>query len=119
MGDSLGFLDSVAGLPEQLAAAHEAAGEVADHVELPTADAVQNIVLLGMGGSGIAGDVVATVASGVLPVPVSVLKQIRTPAFVGPGTLAFALSYSGDTEDPDSMAPEVVEGAAPRRRGCS
>jgi glucose/mannose-6-phosphate isomerase len=112
MTDSLGFLDTVAGLPEQLAAAHEAAGEIADHVELPTADAVQNIVLLGMGGSGIAGDVVATVASGVLPVPVSVLKQIRTPAFVGPGTLAFALSYSGNTEETVSMARGAIEAGA-------
>jgi glucose/mannose-6-phosphate isomerase len=112
MTDSLGFLDTVAGLPEQLAAAHEAAGEVADHVELPTADAVQNIVLLGMGGSGIAGDVVATVASGVLPVPVSVLKQIRTPAFVGPGTLAFALSYSGNTEETVSMTRGAIEAGA-------
>ena len=41
MTDSLGFLDTVAGLPEQLAAAHEAAGEVSDHVELPEADGVQ------------------------------------------------------------------------------
>src|SRR5262245_10378454 len=65
-----------------------------------------------MGGSGIAGDVVATVASGVLPVPVSVLKQIRTPQFVGPGTLAFALSYSGDTEETVSMARGAVEAGA-------
>jgi glucose/mannose-6-phosphate isomerase len=108
----LGFLDTVAGLPEQLAGAHEAAGELADRVELPAADAVQNIVLLGMGGSGIAGDVLATVASGVLPVPVSVLKQIRTPAFVGPGTLAFALSYSGDTEETVSMTRGAIEAGA-------
>jgi glucose/mannose-6-phosphate isomerase len=117
--DSLGFLDTVAGLPEQLASAHETAGEIADGVELPAADAVQNIVLLGMGGSGIAGDVVATVASGVLPVPVAVLKQIRTPQFVGPGTLAFALSYSGDTEETVSMARGAVEAGATVVTVCS
>jgi glucose/mannose-6-phosphate isomerase len=112
MTDSLGFLDSVAGLPEQLTAAHEAAGEIADRAELPDPQSVDNIVLLGMGGSGMAGDVLATVASGVLPVPVTVLKQYRTPRFVGPGTLAFALSYSGGTEETLSMARGALEAGA-------
>ena len=85
MTDSLDFLGAVATLPEQLAAAHEAAAEL-DLSGLPPADHVRNIVLLGMGGSGIAGDVLASVANGSLPVPVTVLKQYRTPAFVGPHT---------------------------------
>ena len=40
---------------------------------------IRNIVVLGMGGSGIAGDVLAAVANDELPVPVTVLKQYRTP----------------------------------------
>src|SRR5438046_1676226 len=98
MTDSLRFLDAVAGLPEQLASAHEAAAAVPAG-NLPKADTIRNIVVLGMGGSGIAGDVVAAALNDELPVPVIVLKQIRTPAYVGPGTLAFAISYSGDTEE--------------------
>ncbi len=109
--DSLGFLDAVAGLPEQLAAAHEAAAMVPAN-SLPNADPIRNIVVLGMGGSGIAGDVVAAVFNDELPVPVSVLKQIRTPAYVGPNTLAFAMSYSGDTEETISMATSAVEKGA-------
>ena len=112
MTDSLGFLDVVAGLPEQLAAAHEAAGEVAMPDALPGADSLRSIVVLGMGGSGIAGDVLNVVGNGVLPVPVTVLKQIRTPRFVGPGTLAFAVSYSGDTEETLSMARGAAEAGA-------
>ena len=54
--DSLGFLDAVRGLPEQLAAAHEAALEISPS-DLPSADEIDNIVVVGMGGSGIAGDV--------------------------------------------------------------
>ena len=109
--DSLGFLDAVAGLPEQLAAAHEAAAMVPADT-LPNVDPIRNIVVLGMGGSGIAGDVVAAVFNDELPVPVSVLKQIRTPAYVGPNTLAFAMSYSGDTEETVSMATSAVEKGA-------
>jgi glucose/mannose-6-phosphate isomerase len=39
-----------------------------------------------------------------LPVPAAVLKQYRVPAYIGPRTLAFAVSYSGDTEETVSMA---------------
>lgn len=101
--DSLGFLEAVDGLPEQLAAAHEAAAPILKP-GLGRADDVRNVVVLGMGGSGIAGDVLAATAGGVLRVPVVVLKQYRVPAFVGPETLAFALSYSGDTEETVAMA---------------
>ena len=53
--DTLNFLDAVAGLPEQLAHAHEIAGAV--HVDaFPRGDSIRNIVVLGMGGSGISGE---------------------------------------------------------------
>ncbi len=109
--DSLHFLDAVAGLPEQLASAHEVAGEV--HADrFPNGESIRNIVVMGMGGSGISGDVVAAAFNDELPVPVTVLKQIRTPAFVGPGTLAFAVSYSGDTEETVSMATSALDKGA-------
>src|SRR3954447_19545332 len=101
--DSLRLLDAIVGLPEQLAAAHEAAGRI-DTVHFAPAASIDNIVVMGMGGSGIAGDVFATVLNDELPVPAVVLKQYRLPAFVGPRTLAFAVSYSGDTEETVSMA---------------
>ncbi len=110
MPDSLGFLDAVRGLPEQLDAAHEAAAEL-DLSSLPPADTIDNIVMLGMGGSGVAGDVVRAVCSSV-PVPIVVLRQYRTPAYVGPRTLAFALSYSGDTEETLSMADDALAAGA-------
>jgi glucose/mannose-6-phosphate isomerase len=109
--DTLNFLDAVAGLPEQLAHAHEVAGGV--HADaFPRGDTIRNIVVLGMGGSGISGDVAAAAFNDELPVPITVLKQIRTPAFVGPETLAIAVSYSGDTEETVSMASSAVERGA-------
>ena len=106
--DSLGLLDAVHGLPEQLAAAHEEAAVVLDGADLGTADNITNIVVMGMGGSGIAGDVIAAVGTAGLSAPVVVLKQYRTPAYVGPRTLAFAVSYSGDTEETVSMASSAA-----------
>lgn len=111
MTDTLGFLEAVDGLPEQLARAHEAAAAI-DVAPLRAAGDIDNIVVLGMGGSGIAGDVVAAVANAALPVPVVVLKQYRTPAFVGPRTLAFALSYSGDTEETVAGATGAADAGA-------
>ncbi len=106
--DSLRFLDAVRGLPEQLAAAHEAASELQVGL-LPVAGSVRNIVVLGMGGSGISGDVIAAACNDEIPVPLQVLKQYRAPAYVGPGTLAIAVSYSGDTEETVSMARAAVQ----------
>jgi glucose/mannose-6-phosphate isomerase len=109
--DSLGFLDSVAGLPEQLADAHAAAARI-DVAPLGAPERFANLVVLGLGGSGIAGDVLAAVANDVLPVPVTVLKQYRTPAFVGPASLVFAVSYSGETEETLSMAEGAIASGA-------
>jgi glucose/mannose-6-phosphate isomerase len=109
--DSLGFGDALAGLPEQLAAAHEVAGKVPASA-LPDAARFDRIVTLGMGGSGIAGNVVQAVGTATLPVPVTVLKHYRTPAFVNDRTLAFALSYSGDTEETVEMARGALAAGA-------
>ena len=112
MPDSMGFLDAVGGLPEQLTDAHRSAREALEPVALPSRNDIDDVVVLGMGGSGIAGDVVAAVANATLPVPVLVLKQIRTPRFVGPRTLAFAVSYSGDTDETLQMAAGALDAGA-------
>jgi glucose/mannose-6-phosphate isomerase len=109
--DSLGFGDALASLPEQLAAAHEVAGKV-PAAALPDAAAFDRIVTLGMGGSGIAGNVLQAIGTATLPVPVTVLKHYRTPAFVNDRTLAFALSYSGDTEETLEMARGALAAGA-------
>ena len=109
--DSLGMLDALCGWPEQLAAAHEAAARI-DATALPEASNFDNIVVLGMGGSGIVGDVLVAVGTATLPMPIVVLKQYRTPAFVGSRTLAFAVSYSGDTEETLEMAQGALSSGA-------
>src|SRR5205823_1834697 len=91
--DTLRFAESVGSLPEQFAVGHKAAASV----ELGPLDGsrVSAIVVCGMGGSGISGDVLHAVAGGVLPVPMVVAKGYELPGFVGPSTLVFGVSYSG------------------------
>jgi glucose/mannose-6-phosphate isomerase len=110
--DSLRFLDAVGGLPEQLADAHRSARDALDEAPLPTVAEIDNIVVLGMGGSGIAGDALTAAANATLPVPVVVLKQLRTPHFIGPRTLVFAVSYSGDTDETLQMATGALDAGA-------
>lgn len=110
--DSLGVLEALRGAPEQLAAAHETAGRFCDAAMLPVADSFDHIVIMGMGGSGVVGDVVQSVGTGSLPLPVTLLKYYRTPAFVGPRTLAFAVSYSGETEETLEMANGALDAGA-------
>ena len=94
--DTVGMFDLAAALPEQVAAAAELGAGVDG---LPEREAIDHVVVLGMGGSGVAGDVLAAVAGPFMPVPVTVTKGYEAPPSVGEGTLCFAISYSGNTEE--------------------
>lgn len=96
MIDSLGMLDAARALPEQMRTALRGMDDIEG---LPPAEGITSIVVLGMGGSGIAGDVFAAVAGSSCPVPVVVSKHYECPAFVGPDTLVLAMSFSGNTEE--------------------
>lgn len=107
--DTLGMFEATASLPEQVAGAVGAARGLDG---LPEREYVENVVVLGMGGSGIAGDVMVAVAGPFLPVPVVVVKSYDRPDFVGPGSLVFAISFSGDTEETVEAAGEAASAGA-------
>jgi glucose/mannose-6-phosphate isomerase len=107
--DSLDMWSATARLPEQVEEAVAAARGVKD---LPQHQRVENVVVLGMGGSGIAGDVLVAVAAPFMPVPVTVVKGYEPPDFVGTGSLVFALSFSGDTEETLEAAAGAFEAGA-------
>lgn len=58
-----------------------------------------NIVVGGMGGSAIGGDLARAYLMPELTIPFEVVRHYTLPAFVGPQTLFFASSYSGNTEE--------------------
>jgi glucose/mannose-6-phosphate isomerase len=59
----------------------------------------RSIVVLGMGGSGIAGDILAAVCGIECPVPVTVVKGYQLPGWVGASDLVCGVSCSGTTEE--------------------
>jgi glucose/mannose-6-phosphate isomerase len=103
--DSLGMFDAAAALPEQIETAAAAAAEVGP---LPALEEIESVLVLGMGGSGIAGDLLAAVAGPFMPVPVVVSKGYVPPSFVSDSTLVFAISFSGDTEETVESASEAA-----------
>jgi glucose/mannose-6-phosphate isomerase len=107
--DSLDMFGLARAFPEQV---EQAAARSAVVVGLPPADAIDNVLVLGMGGSGIAGDVLAAIAAPFVSVPMLVAKGYAPPSFVGPGTLCFAVSYSGNTEETVEAAQAAAAAGA-------
>lgn len=61
--------------------------------------AFQNIVICGMGGSGIGGKIVAQWVADECPLPIVTINDYDVPAFVNERTLVIGSSYSGNTEE--------------------
>jgi glucose/mannose-6-phosphate isomerase len=83
--------------------------------DLPDADGVENVLVLGMGGSGISGDVVRALVEPRLGVPWRTIKGYGPlPEWIGRNTLTFVVSYSGDTEETLDAFEEIhSRGARP------
>jgi len=62
-------------------------------------DDIQNIVITGLGGSAIGGDLLRTYLSKELNIPIFINRNYFLPQFVGEKTLVVTCSYSGNTEE--------------------
>ena len=70
------------------------------------------VVVAGMGGSGISGDVLASVAGMRCPVPILVHRGYGLPGWVGAADLVIAVSCSGSTAETMSAASEAARRGA-------
>ncbi len=111
--DPTGLLARIEALPEQC----RDAWEQGRTLELSRAfGRVDNVLVCGMGGSAIGGDLVRALASRLCHVPVIVSRSYELPAWVGSRTLAIFCSASGNTEETlaafdralDTDAPKIV-----------
>ena len=107
--DPSGMLQTVLALPGQCAEGYRS-GLTAP--ELPSGDSISAVVVCGMGGSGVAGDVLAALYLDRIGVPIVVVKNPVLPEFAGKDVLVVCSSYSGNTAETLACFEEAMH------RGC-
>lgn len=76
-------------------------------------DKIDNIIVTGLGGSAISGDVLKNFLGSELKKPFAVNRTYHLPPYAGKNTLIITSSYSGNTEETISAFKSAIE------RGCS
>ena len=107
--DSDKMLDKALGLPDQLAKGWELAGPLAEC--MPAAKGT--LVICGMGGSAIGGQLLRDLISEDSETSVHVERGYTLPAFVGKNTPVVCVSYSGNTEEVLSCFDSALERGSP------
>jgi glucose/mannose-6-phosphate isomerase len=86
----------VANFSKQLAEAIQ----IGSNAKLTTSkNKISNVLICGLGGSGIGGSIVSELEAGNANVPIDVTKGYFIPAYVNENTLVIISSYSGNTEE--------------------
>lgn len=108
--DKGGMYDRIYQFPSQLEDGLERTREV----QLPGWEGakISSIVVAGLGGSAIGGDLVRSYLAERLKIPFLVCRNYNLPAFVDSSSLVFVSSYSGNTEETLSAFEKV------QRRGA-
>ncbi|MGI2335786.1 MAG: bifunctional phosphoglucose/phosphomannose isomerase [Dehalogenimonas sp.] len=108
--DPEGMGQRIRELPETILNAWNQAAEF----ELPEYQGIDKVLVLGMGGSAIGGDLVRRLLMGESKAQISVLRDYDLPAWVDANTLVVASSYSGNTEETISGFEQAL--ASPARK---
>jgi len=73
---------------------------------------ITNVVIAGMGGSAIAGDLLVDLAAAQHTVPMSVVRDFNFPMKLDSGSLVVVCSYSGETEETIALYDDAVQQGA-------
>jgi len=108
--DASGMYARLASFPLDLMNAERAAKSWAGALHLPLAPV--RILVAGMGGSAIAGDLAARAADAFPGAPIHVVRDYAPPGWLDAKTLVVASSYSGNTEETLSVHAEATRRGA-------
>jgi glucose/mannose-6-phosphate isomerase len=83
--------------------------DIANSAILTQKTNIQNIVVTGLGGSGIGGTILSELIQSECPIPVIVNKDYFLPKFVDSNSLVIISSYSGNTEETLSAMKQAID----------
>ncbi|MBL4593203.1 MAG: bifunctional phosphoglucose/phosphomannose isomerase [Flavobacteriales bacterium] len=73
----------------------------------PFTGQLENVLICGLGGSGIGGSIISQVVANDSNCPITINKDYKIPAFVNENTLVICCSYSGNTEESLEMLEQA------------
>jgi glucose/mannose-6-phosphate isomerase len=73
----------------------------------PFSGKIDNVLICGLGGSGIGATIISQVVSQDANCPITVNKDYKIPGFVNQNTLVLCCSYSGNTEESLEMLTQA------------
>jgi glucose/mannose-6-phosphate isomerase len=83
---------------------------IADKQNFPVfTNPISNVIIAGLGGSGISGSIVSNMLENELTIPVTVVNRYFLPGYAGVNSLVIASSYSGNTEETISCLQEAIQ----------
>jgi glucose/mannose-6-phosphate isomerase len=82
--------------------------KIGEESKISSATGISNVIVCGLGGSGIGGTVVSRFVQSDCPVPMLVNNNYQLPSFAGENTLVIVSSYSGNTEETVSSLKEAI-----------
>ena len=95
----------VTSFPQQILGAIE----IAKRHSLSFKEGIQNIVISGLGGSGIGGQLISSIVADTCLIPIICNNDYHLPNFAGSDTLVIICSYSGNTEETVAVMNAAIE----------
>jgi glucose/mannose-6-phosphate isomerase len=86
---------------------------ISNQQDFPVLKPFTNVIIAGLGGSGISGSIVANLLEDHLTVPINVINSYFLPGFANNHSLVIISSYSGNTEETISCLEEAI------RKNCN
>jgi glucose/mannose-6-phosphate isomerase len=100
--DEQGMREAIEGMADHLREGHRLGRSAGERLPLPSA-----VVIAGMGGSAMSGELLRALVLHGCPVPVTRVRGFGVPTWAGTGTLVVCSSYSGDTMETLSCAEQA------------
>lgn len=105
--DTKNVFDVIKNFPEQIRNAVEIGKGI--QIKNVVKEKIKNIIITGLGGSAIGGDLIKLYSKDYLNIPVIVNRDYFLPKFVNEETLVIISSYSGNTEETISAYRDAIK----------